>query len=93
MARFVKKPVEIEAVQFTGDNVVEVQLLTGMFAFSEVDPEDRGDDPDIIASVFDKLHSTWVGVKRGQWIIKGVKGEFYPCDENVFIETYDPISA
>ena len=26
----------------------------------------------------------------GWWIIKGVKGEFYPCDPDIFVETYEP---
>ena len=30
-----------------------------------------------------------MGVKTGQLVIKGVKGEFYPCDPDVFAETYD----
>ena len=37
------------------------------------------DEPDIRAEVWDKLHSIWVGVKDGQWIMKGSEGEFYPC--------------
>ena len=45
---------------------------------------------DIVAAVFDVLHETWVGVKKGQWIIRGTKGEFYPCDPEVFAEKYAP---
>jgi len=44
---------------------------------------------DFNAAVYDMLHETWVGVKPGQWIIKGVKGEFYPCDPETFAETYE----
>jgi hypothetical protein len=36
------------------------------------------------------LHTTWVGVKTGQWIVRGVKGEFYPIAEDVLAETYEP---
>lgn len=64
-----KRPVDVQAVRWTGDNEAE---LTG--------------------SVFDDLHSTWVGVKTGQWIIRGVKGEFYPCDPEVLAETYEVLS-
>jgi len=28
--------------------------------------------------------------RPGDWIIKGVKGEFYPCKPDIFAETYDP---
>lgn len=87
-SKFRKKPIEIEAVRYTGDNHDEVYAFTGG-NFQEVDEEDRTEDPEITAQVFDKLHSTWVGVKDGQWVLKGVRGEFYPCDESVMAETYD----
>lgn len=28
----------------------------------------------------------------GDWIIKGIKGEFYPCKDDIFKETYEPIN-
>ena len=85
------KPVEVEAVRFTGD-VNKVQGFTGVAIFNEVDREDRGDNPEIVAEVYDRLHSTWVGVKLGQWIIRGTKGEFYPCDDEVFREKYELVT-
>lgn len=96
-----KRPVEVGAIQWTGDNLKEVQdfsagadlarperMVHGI-QFWDVAPEDRGDDPDITAEVYDVKHSTWIGVKNGQWIIKGVHGELYPCDDAVFHMTYD----
>lgn len=90
MPLFRKKPVVIEAVQWTGSNLEEVQALTGPANFYAVEADDRRDDPDITAEVWDKLHSTWVGVKDGQSVIRGVKGEFYPIDADVLAETYEP---
>lgn len=93
-AKFRKKPVVIEAIQYTGDNASEVTGFVNHAAgFLEVEPEDRGDDFDIAAEVWDKLHSTWVGVKVGQWIIKGIQGEFYPCDADVFESTYEEVDG
>lgn len=90
-----KKPVVIEARRYDGDDV-EMQLWCESFEseetrlyFSEVEPEDRIEDPEIVAEVWDKLHSTWVGVRVGDWIIRGVQGEFYPCADDVFRETYE----
>lgn len=94
MARYKSKPTEIDAVLFTGDNVEELQqfcLVDSPSFFQSVDVEDRDDDPEIVAQVWDKLHSTWVGVKAGQYIIKGTKGEFYPCDPEVFNGKYEAI--
>lgn len=98
MGIFVKKPVRVEAIQFTGENFYELRR----FCDTHRDPYDEYDistfnpiglystseDQEVVAEVWDKLHSTWVGVKAGQWIIKGIQGEFYPCDAEVFSETY-----
>lgn len=96
--RFKKKPVEIEAFQWTGSNEEEVQdWITGItgtpgaYVFYSLDEEDRGDDPDITAVVYDKLHSTWMGVKDNQWIICGVELELYAIDPGVLLKTYDMV--
>jgi hypothetical protein len=108
MAIYRKKPIEVEAVQWTGENTDEVKDFVGMTEFDKpgfvtyadllelfpdipgagMSPEKPEGSPD--AYVYDKLHSN-VGVKVGDWIIKGVQGEFYPCKPDVFIETYDSI--
>lgn len=89
--KFRKRPVEVEAVRWTGDNEAELSAFAGS-CFEAVDPEDRDDDPDMTGSIYDKLHSTWVKVYTGQWVIKGIRGEFYPIDEMVLAETYDQVS-
>lgn len=89
ITRFRKLPIEITAVQWTGSNIDECEAFAPGKWWT-VDPEDRIEDPEITAEVFDELHSTWVGMYTGQWIIKGVKGEFYPIDEEVLAETYEP---
>ncbi|MFE3452395.1 hypothetical protein ACFXJ8_26075 [Nonomuraea sp. NPDC059194] len=58
--------------------------------FEAVHPEDRGDDPDQTGAIMDTLHNTWVRVYDGQWVVKGVKGEFYPIAPDVLAETYEP---
>jgi hypothetical protein len=90
--RFRKKPVEIEAVQWTGDNEDELHTFTaGQFYATDDDDRANSEDPEATASVFDVLHSTWVLVYTGQWVIRGVKGEFYPIAEDVLAETYERI--
>jgi hypothetical protein len=81
--------VVVDAIQYTGQNHEEIRAFTGTAMFIPVDPEDRVEDPEITAQVMDALHSTWVGVKDGQWVIRGIRGEFYPCDHGVFLETYE----
>lgn len=88
VVRLRKRPTEIEAIQFDGTNHDAIAAFTGG-RFWPVDPQDRGDDPEIVAQVYDVLHSTWVGVKVGDWVAKGMRGEFYPIDDAVLAETYE----
>ncbi|MFE6634699.1 hypothetical protein ACFVFT_14820 [Streptomyces tendae] len=88
--RYRKRPVEVDTIQWTGSNEAELVAFTGN-RFEALDPEDRADDPEITAQVLDVLHSTWVGVKNGQHIVRGVKGEYYPIAEDVLAETYERV--
>lgn len=93
--RFRTKPVEIEAFKYTGIGEEDENFYKlndwAENNFALVDIDDRGDDPEIIAEIYDKLHSTWVGVKTGQWIVRGAKGEYYPCDDETFHWKYEEV--
>lgn len=98
-----KIPVEVDAIQFTGDNYDEVIEWQNSFGpppvpgrphpaqFWEVDIQDRMGG--VVAEVWDKLHVTWVGVKVNDYIIRGVVGEFYPVDRDVFWTTYEKVNS
>ena len=78
--RYRKKPVVIEAVQWTGKNHTE------MCEF--IDPEVF----EIIPNVGLIIH-TLEGdhhASPGDYIIRGVNGEFYPCKPDIFEKTYEP---
>jgi hypothetical protein len=86
MGQFRKKPVVIEAFQWTGD---------------EHQPEDPQWIVDAIKAgtvTFEPgkpLIHTLEGVMwadPGSWIIRGVKGELYPCHPDIFAATYEPAS-
>lgn len=98
--RFKTRSVEIEATQFTGDNWDEMKQWTeGNFRQVETVfvgerlVTAKGTDSEILGQVYDKLHRTWIGVAPGQWIVRGVKGEFYPCDDETFHWKYEEVSA
>jgi hypothetical protein len=80
MARYRKKPIVIEAIQFTGTNVVEVAkvLSAGGAQF----------EPDIRFIVIKTLEGD-MRADVGDWIIRGVQGEFYPCKPDIFDATYE----
>ena len=77
--KYRKKPVVIDAIQFTGLNFNEIEAFVG---------DDYGKDvkgAGVIATLEGPLHFS-----PKDWIIKGVKGEFYPCKPDIFLATYDP---
>ena len=75
--RYRKKPVLIEAVQYNGENKVEVQLFMGKY----LDECVRGlKIPTLEGDMF---------ASAGDFIIKGVAGEFYPCKPDIFEQTYE----
>lgn len=87
--KFRKKPVVVDAVQWTGDNYPDLARFTN-YRFRVLGERERDADPDATAEVFDELHSTWVLVQTNDWIIRGLVGEFYPCRDSVFRESYEP---
>lgn len=83
--RFRKKPVVIEAMQFTGD-------AEAVFAFMEdADPRAAAWESGS-GIVIDTLEGQMVA-SRGDWIIRGVKGEYYPCKPDVFAATYEAVDG
>lgn len=84
--KFRNKPVVIEAMLNNGDfdNAKEIIAWAGAAAGPI-----KAENGDRSLSIY-----TLEGVMRadeGDWIIKGVKGEFYPCKPGIFAETYEPV--
>ena len=84
MQKFVKKPVVIEAIQYDGANITEVENFVG------------GKLPTVMNSNKDTqlVVSTLEGdmkISKKDYVIKGVNGEFYPCKPDVFEKTYDVV--
>ena len=81
MKKYRKKPVVIEAVQWNGTNVDEVADFMGRSAVM-TDGDDRFHIPTLEGDIW---------ASEGDFIIKGVKGEFYPCKPDIFYMTYEEI--
>ena len=83
--KFRKKPVVIDAVQWTGDQAA-VDALMGL----SPDAIDRilfCDDGSLeIPTLEGNMRAD-----TGDWIIRGVKGELYPCKPDIFEATYDSV--
>jgi len=94
MPIFRKKPVVIEAVQWTGNNLRQI------ISFTDGPPVTRTAHAGMMWEQYEAIVAD-EGLKiftlegdmlasPGDWIIKGVKGEFYPCKPDIFAATYDP---
>lgn len=75
--KYVKKPIAIEAFRFGYDSVPD------WFEYKVKRPDG--------STVVKTLEGTMI-CRRGDWIIKGVRGECYPCAHDIFLETYEEVA-
>ncbi|MFE7744418.1 hypothetical protein [Nocardia sp. NPDC057455] len=90
--RFRKKPVEIEAIQVTPHNCAAVaDWVNGRPGAYKAGYAGKA-YPDIggveIPTLEGVMRAAW-----GDWVIKGVQGEFYPCKPDIFAKTYNEVSV
>ena len=98
MKQYVKKPIPVSALQWTGDNLeemkafctdkngVEMCLIKFSTSYTLKDSSSHSEN-----------HSDlWIKTKEGDlkaqvrdYIMKGIEGEFYPCAESIFLKSYD----
>jgi len=86
MTRFRKKPVVIEAMQFLGDNEDEIVEWSGRAVVAHPVINLAGDAVLRITTLEGDMLA-----HAGDWIIKGIKGEFYPCKPDIFSATYEEV--
>lgn len=77
--KYRKKPVVIEAVQWDGSNKVEIQLFMNKYL------DEYSRRKELIIPTLEGKHIA----SLGDFIIKGVHGEFYPCKPDIFAKTYE----
>lgn len=90
--KYRKKPVVIDAVQLCWKNWSEVCDFLGdiISGHSSNEFSDAcGEQPPFIELTIPTLEGNHIA-RHGDWIIKGVKGEFYPCKPDIFAATYEP---
>lgn len=92
--KYRKKPVVIEAMKFTyppsgellawmGEAAGQIRMWRHLGAVAEMDVKTLEDGHD------DRVRHV---ATNGDWIIRGVKGEFYPCKPDIFEQTYEAVS-
>lgn len=91
MAKFRKKPVVIEAIQYDG-YAKTMQEIVNTLGIKGYRYESHGND------FHDVLMNFWIVTLEGEmkvnaedWVIKGIQGECYPCKPDIFEATYEEV--
>lgn len=93
--KYRKKPVVIEAVQLTWENWSEICEFADVGSLEDGKPTGTDKDiegeplpnggPGLLIPTLEGLHLA----NPNDWIIKGIKGELYPCKPDIFEATYE----
>jgi len=88
--KYRKKPIVIDAIQWNGKNIVEIaDFAKDSIKFNEIR---QGDAENKIPAQYDLSIKTLEGIMQasiGDYIIKGINGEFYACKPEIFEKTYE----
>ena len=84
--KFRKKPVVIEAFQWKGEVAIPSWCVDRAKLIERYDSE-TGDVRPVVLQIETLEGSMFAS--RGDWVIRGVKGEVYPCRADIFAETYE----
>jgi hypothetical protein len=98
--KFRKKPVVIEAVrlgwdtwseicEFAGVGKLEDNKPSGCYLDEKGQPREGHETTDKLGLLIPTLEGLMIA-SEGDFIIKGVNGEFYPCKPDIFEKTYEP---
>jgi len=94
MPKYRKKRVVVEAIQWTGSNLEEIRnfvggdLIEDWMEFFDIKRELK---KMLVSIAINTLEGTMM-VNYGDYIIKGVNNEFYPCKPDIFLATYEEVA-
>ena len=93
--KYIKKPIKIEAIQLKEDNIIEVFDFLDEANYEETKSTEELEDFNqrMLKQGYIEIE-TLEGIMKasfGDFIIKGVKGEFYPCKPDIFQATYEEV--
>jgi len=88
MKKYRKKPIVIEAVKYTGRNLTEIKewCPKALKKASDLSVIIEGDRSLIIETLEGDMR-----LRAGDYLIKGIANEYYPCKNEVFIRSYEEV--
>lgn len=81
--KYRKKPIVIDAIQLDFSNWTEIETFLGADYPTTAWVPDRG------SRLFIRTLEGVMEAKPGDWIIRGIKGELYPCKDDIFRASYE----
>ena len=83
MAKYRKKPIVIDAVQWEGTT----ESWESIMAMGDIrwEPGEMGS----LSFSIQTIDGNYAKISKGVWVCKGIKGEFYPCQPDIFDATYE----
>lgn len=92
-AQYRKRPVQIDALLWEGGPYASVEKFCGQ-NWGRADAKDvawMGPDDGEQVVLWNTLESQWLCCPKGHYIIRGIEGELYPCDPEVFRRSYEAV--
>ena len=93
--KYIKKPVEVEAIQLKEDNIIEVFNFLDGTNYKETKSSEELEEfsKAMLEQGYIEIETLEriMKVSFGDYIIKGIKGEFYPCKPDILQATYEEV--
>lgn len=88
--KYRKKPVVIDAIRWMGGEYDCLMEFCGR-NWARADNVDMADfDAPENVVIWNAIEKQWLHCPVGHWIIRGIKGELYSCEDTIFAATYEP---
>ena len=88
MAKYRKKPVVIDAIQWTGENLGQCKIFLGDSFAGALTEKRIGGKRDLLVQTLEGK----VMASKGDYLIRGIQGEYYPCKPDIFSATYEAVA-
>lgn len=85
MAKYRKKPIIVDAIQWNGDNYGEIKIKLDSLAQNLLSSDA------LRTAIYVLTLEGLMKAQIGDWIIKGITGELYPCKPDIFEKTYESV--